>query len=123
MRTTRGYRCWRRARARPRQGVCGLTFATTDQRAIRLLRQYGLRTRPIAEGNTPSNICGRFKVHCRADAYAGFNQLCKALGWIPQEIALYPRLTCRENLQSFGRYHELGGATLAQAIKRCLDWS
>src|ERR1700692_604624 len=65
MRTTRGYRCWRRARARPRQDVCGLTFATTDQRAIRLLRQYGLRTRPIAEANTPSNICGRFKVRCR----------------------------------------------------------
>ena len=47
----------------------------------------------------------------------------KALGWIPQEIALYPRLTCRENLQSFGRYHGLRGATLAQAIERCLDWS
>ncbi|MGA8621293.1 MAG: ABC transporter ATP-binding protein [Candidatus Sulfotelmatobacter sp.] len=47
----------------------------------------------------------------------------KALGWIPQEIALYPRLTCRENLQSFGRYHGLGGATLAQVIERCLDWS
>ncbi len=47
----------------------------------------------------------------------------KALGWIPQEIALYPRLTCRENLQSFGRYHGLGGATLAQMIARCLDWS
>ena len=28
-----------------------------------------------------------------------------ALGWIPQELALYPRLTCRENLQAFGRYH------------------
>src|SRR5205814_5047052 len=28
-----------------------------------------------------------------------------ALGWVPQELALYPRLTCRENLQSFGRYH------------------
>ena len=33
-----------------------------------------------------------------------------ALGWVPQELALYPRLTCRENLQSFGRYHGLGGA-------------
>ena len=47
----------------------------------------------------------------------------EALGWIPQEIALYPRLTCRENLYSFGRYHGLGGATLAQAIERCLNWS
>jgi ABC-type uncharacterized transport system ATPase subunit len=45
------------------------------------------------------------------------------LGWIPQELALYPRLTCRENLQSFGRYHGLGSAPLAQAVERCLGWA
>ena len=33
----------------------------------------------------------------------------EAMGWVPQELALYPRLTCRENLQAFGRYHGLGG--------------
>lgn len=44
-------------------------------------------------------------------------------GWVPQELALYPRLTCRENLQSFGRYHGLGGAPLAQAVERCLGWA
>ena len=38
-----------------------------------------------------------------ADSMAARN----TLGWIPQELALYPRLTCRENLQSFGRYHGL----------------
>jgi linearmycin/streptolysin S transport system ATP-binding protein len=37
-----------------------------------------------------------------------------ALGWVPQELALYPRLTCRENLQSFGRYHGLGGVALVR---------
>lgn len=47
----------------------------------------------------------------------------KALGWVPQELALYPRLTCRENLQSFGRYHGLSGAPLDQAVARCLDWA
>jgi ABC-2 type transport system ATP-binding protein len=26
------------------------------------------------------------------------------LGWVPQELALYPLLTCRENLDAFGRY-------------------
>ena len=31
-----------------------------------------------------------------------------ALGWVPQELALYPRLTCKENLEAFGRYHGLG---------------
>ena len=46
-----------------------------------------------------------------------------ALGWIPQELALYPRLTCRENLQSFGRYHGLSGPSLDQAVSRCLEWA
>jgi ABC-2 type transport system ATP-binding protein len=46
-----------------------------------------------------------------------------ALGWVPQELALYPRLTCRENLGSFGRYHGLRGTTLQQAIAWCLDWA
>ena len=46
-----------------------------------------------------------------------------ALGWVPQELALYPRLTCRENLQSFGRYHGLGGAALGKAVAWCLDWA
>jgi ABC-2 type transport system ATP-binding protein len=32
-----------------------------------------------------------------------------ALGWVPQEVAIYPRLTSRENLDSFGRYHGLNG--------------
>jgi ABC-2 type transport system ATP-binding protein len=55
----------------------------------------------------------------RADSASARN----ALGWIPQELALYPRLTCRENLQSFGRYHGMAGAALEQAVARCLDWS
>jgi linearmycin/streptolysin S transport system ATP-binding protein len=46
-----------------------------------------------------------------------------ALGWVPQELALYPRLTCKENLESFGRYHGLAGTGLQQAVAWCLDWS
>ena len=45
------------------------------------------------------------------------------MGWVPQELALYPRLTCRENLEAFGRYHGLDGAPLAQAVGRCLGWA
>lgn len=55
----------------------------------------------------------------RADSSAARN----ALGWIPQELALYPRLTCQENLQSFGRYHGLSGSALEQAVTRCLAWA
>ena len=47
----------------------------------------------------------------------------EAIGWIPQELALYPRLTCRENLESFGRYYGLGSKTLDEAVARCLSWA
>jgi len=56
-------------------------------------------------------------------APAGSIAARNALGWIPQELALYPRLTCRENLQSFGRYHGLRGAALSRAVTQCLSWA
>ncbi|MGD0546317.1 MAG: ABC transporter ATP-binding protein [Terracidiphilus sp.] len=46
-----------------------------------------------------------------------------ALGWVPQELALYPRLTCRENLAAFGRYHGLSGGKLAESVAWCLEWA
>ena len=38
------------------------------------------------------------------------------LGFVPQEIALYPDLTARENLDAFGRFHGLRGGELRQAV-------
>jgi ABC-2 type transport system ATP-binding protein len=46
-----------------------------------------------------------------------------AIGWIPQEIALYPRLTASENLRAFGRYAGLSGQPLHDAVAWCLNWS
>ncbi len=46
-----------------------------------------------------------------------------ALGWVPQELAVYPRLTCKENLVAFGSYHGLAGKQLADSVAWCLDWS
>lgn len=46
-----------------------------------------------------------------------------ALGWVPQELAVYPRLTSRENLASFGSYHGLNGDQLQHAITWCLEWA
>src|SRR5437762_11444167 len=39
-----------------------------------------------------------------------------ALGWVPQDLALYPRLTCRENLEAFGQYHGLRGSVLTTSV-------
>ena len=45
-----------------------------------------------------------------------------ARGWVPQEIALYPLLSPRENLWTFGRYQGLSGAALQGAIRTSLEW-
>lgn len=46
-----------------------------------------------------------------------------AIGWVPQDLALYSLLTCRENLEAFGRYHGLRGKALREAIQWCLEWA
>jgi linearmycin/streptolysin S transport system ATP-binding protein len=46
-----------------------------------------------------------------------------ALGWVPQDLALYPRLTASENLLAFGSYYGLGGKALDEAVTRCLRWA
>jgi linearmycin/streptolysin S transport system ATP-binding protein len=43
----------------------------------------------------------------------------RALGLVPQELALYDELTARQNLRYFGRIYGLGGAELASRI----DWA
>jgi ABC-2 type transport system ATP-binding protein len=43
------------------------------------------------------------------------------LGIVPQEIAVYPLLTARENLDAFGRLHALSGAELRHQIDWALD--
>jgi len=56
-------------------------------------------------------------------APAGSQAAREALGWIPQELAIYPRLTCRENLEAFGRYHGLQRGALRDAVGWCLQWA
>jgi ABC-2 type transport system ATP-binding protein len=57
----------------------------------------------------------------------GFNtrarsmEVKKILGLVPQEIALYPTLTARENLSFWGRMYGLGGSELKQRVEEVLE--
>ena len=42
----------------------------------------------------------------------------RRMGWFPDAVGLYPRLTAREHVRYFGRLHGLSGADLEQAIQR-----
>jgi ABC-2 type transport system ATP-binding protein len=45
------------------------------------------------------------------------------LGIVPQEIALYPLLTARENLEAFGSLQGLRGKALGERVTWALDWT
>src|SRR5688500_11067526 len=59
---------------------------------------------------------GQIRVFGRA---TGRGRTPPELGIVPQEIALYPLMTARENLGAFGRLYGLSGAGLARQI----DWA
>src|SRR5215831_14673646 len=45
------------------------------------------------------------------------------LGVVPQEIAVYPLLTARENLEVFGRLQGLRGPALTERVAWALAWT
>ncbi|HEY9059011.1 MAG TPA: ABC transporter ATP-binding protein [Pseudobacteroides sp.] len=45
----------------------------------------------------------------------------RSIGLVPQEIALYPTLTARENLMFWGRMYGLGGKSLGERVNEALE--
>jgi ABC-2 type transport system ATP-binding protein len=44
-----------------------------------------------------------------------------AIGYVPQELAIYPDLTARENLRFFGQLYGMGGAELERRVNEVLE--
>ena len=67
---------------------------------------------------TPSHGTATVAGHdIRKDAFAAR----RALGLVPQDLALYEELSPRQNLAYFGRMYGLGGALLSERIDWALD--
>jgi ABC-2 type transport system ATP-binding protein len=89
---------------------------------------YGLLG-PNGAGKTTSIslLCTLFKPQAGSIEICGIDALHQPrkarahIGLVPQEIALYPQLTARENLAYFGRLYELGGRKLKERIELCLE--
>ncbi len=51
---------------------------------------------------------------------SGARELKQILGVVPQDLAIYPDLTARENLEFFGKLYGIRGKTLAERVDRIL---
>ena len=69
-----------------------------------------------------SILCGLFApTHGQVRIHgADPHQVKSMLGLVPQDLALYPMLTARENLEFFGRMQGLTGARLLERVAACL---
>lgn len=56
-----------------------------------------------------------------ADMHSDLNRSKHLIGYVPQDLALYPTLSARDNLDFFGRLYDLTGKTLAGRIRDVLE--
>ena len=84
---------------------------------------------PNAAGKTTliSILCGLLKISNGEVSVAGVDikqnpaPIKKTIGLVPQELALYPNLTIRENLSYFGQMHGLFGVELKTRVDEYLS--
>jgi len=105
--------------------VRALAGASFDVRRGELLGLLG----PNGAGKTTmiKAIAGRLKLD--AGTITLFGRVLERedkrseIGVVPQEIALYPLLTARENLTAFGELYGVAGKDLTERVNWALEWS
>lgn len=105
----------------PRPAVDDLSFVINKGEVFGLLG-------PNGAGKTTfiSMLCGLFpasggEIYINGHTHKSNSKACKQLiGVVPQEIALYPKLTAWENLMFLGHMYGLSGTSLKEKVKENL---
>jgi ABC-2 type transport system ATP-binding protein len=105
-----------------RQAVDGVGFSIAAGETYGLLGPNG-----AGKTTTISMVCGLLardggRVTLRGrELDTGTVDVKAEVGFVPQEIAIYPDLTARENLRFFGKLYGLSGSELDTRVDRVLD--
>ena len=103
--------------------VDGVSFSVQEGEVFGLLGPNG-----AGKSTVISMLTGLFPPTGGTAAVAGHDVVKEAgkvkqmIGVVPQELALYPALTARQNLSFFGEMFGLGGRTLRQRADEVLDY-
>ncbi len=105
-----------------RVAVGGVGFSIASGETYGLLGPNG-----AGKTTTVSMVCGLLERDGGEVTVAGMpvrpnaTKAKAAIGLVPQEIALYPDLSGKENLRFFGQLYGLTGKTLNERVERVLD--
>jgi ABC-2 type transport system ATP-binding protein len=108
-------------RGSERPALDGLSLAIAPGRFFGLLGPNG-----AGKSTLLSLLCGllaptrgAIRVH-GTDVRTDPQTVKAVIGLVPQDLAIYPTLTARENLEFFGRMQGLSGRRLAERVAACL---
>jgi len=111
-----------RKRFGPTQALDGLSLALAEGELLGLLGPNGAGKTTLIRA-----IAGRVRLDAGNVSVFGRTLAAGAtreqLGVVPQENALYPLLTARENLETFGRMNGLEGKRLRERTAWALEWT
>ncbi len=110
-----------RKRYGERTAVDGISFSIAPGETYGLLGPNG-----AGKTTTISMVCGLLRrdggevVVAGQPVDVGATEAKASIGYVPQDLAIYPDLTARENLRFFGRLQRLGGRDLDQRVDEIL---
>jgi len=110
-----------RKRYGDRTAVDGISFEIAPGETYGLLGPNG-----AGKTTTISMICGLLRrdggevVAAGRPVDIGATEAKASIGYVPQDLAIYPDLTARENLVFFGRLQRMGGRDLARRVDEIL---
>ncbi len=107
----------------PVSAVNGLTISINEGEIFGLLGPNGAgKTTAISIMNTLMRPGSGTVTICGIDAIRYPSEVKGFIGYVPQEIALYPTMSVRENLRFMGRIYDLKGKDLEARIDECIDF-
>jgi ABC-2 type transport system ATP-binding protein len=107
----------------PRPAVHDLTLSIATGEAFALLGPNGAgKTTAISMMSTLMKPTSGTLTLCGIDAVQRPYSVKRMIGYVPQEVALYPVMSARENLRFIGRVYGLKGKVLEERIDACMEF-